>query len=401
MKTKQCLNCGQFYTPKKKSQKYCRGACRTKAYRKRHNVDEPDFLQKKKPRITGNNFPKKSAPVQSPKHPIVNAPKEIRLAWNELARQRAYLAAQYNKLNNGLEVGLSTIIGAKLVSDLSDGHWLGVLGGGYLGYHVGQKISGGDNVKHLKDNLSIKIASIDYQMQALLKSEQERQMIENLKTKKPKPRLTDITTTNKNKKVLSGEELAKLNIPKYNFHKRYQDFFGRPTKNFSAIVHGLPKSGKSTFCISFAGYLSEHQGKVLYIAAEEGHSGTIQDILRRTPQNTDRVNFADLRTFKEIDRELNSGSYRFVFIDSLSKAKIAPEQLEALRKKYKDVAFIGVLQSTKAGSFKGSQEYAHDVDIVVNVVDGIATQNGRFQAYSEMKVFDSPRPTGGKIRNIS
>jgi len=47
MKTR-CTNCGNYFEAKKSSAKYCSGACRTYAYRKRHGMKEPTFLKKEK-----------------------------------------------------------------------------------------------------------------------------------------------------------------------------------------------------------------------------------------------------------------------------------------------------------------------------------------------------------------
>ena len=50
---------------------------------------------------------------------------------------------------------------------------------------------------------------------------------------------------------------------------------------------------------------------------------------------------------------------------------------------------ITIQQATKNGNFRGSQEFAHNCDIVIRVEAGMASQQGRFQEPTEMNVFES------------
>ena len=50
--------------------------------------------------------------------------------------------------------------------------------------------------------------------------------------------------------------------------------------------------------------------------------------------------------------------------------------------------FIFIFQTTKAGNFRGSNDYMHDVDVVIEVPQkGLAVQNGRFNKGGEMEIF--------------
>ena len=58
---------------------------------------------------------------------------------------------------------------------------------------------------------------------------------------------------------------------------------------------------------------------------------------------------------------------------------INPEQLRDLREHYPNSSFITISQSTKNGHMRGSQEIAHDCDIVAKVENGFAmTTKNRF-----------------------
>ena len=47
--------------------------------------------------------------------------------------------------------------------------------------------------------------------------------------------------------------------------------------------------------------------------------------------------------------------------------EFSPNDIKHFRQRCPDVAFLAVLQSTKAGNFRGSQAYKHDCDIFVEI----------------------------------
>ncbi len=53
-------------------------------------------------------------------------------------------------------------------------------------------------------------------------------------------------------------------------------------------------------------------------------------------------------------------------------------------------AFITVQQATKGGQFRGSQEFAHNCDMIVEVIAGQANHQGRYAGHTEMAIFDGP-----------
>jgi hypothetical protein len=64
--------------------------------------------------------------------------------------------------------------------------------------------------------------------------------------------------------------------------------------------------------------------------------------------------------------------------------------MEALRKLRQDnprTAFIFIYHTTKGGQFRGNQEHAHDVDVIIEVADGKAKGNGRFGVGGEIDVW--------------
>jgi predicted ATP-dependent serine protease len=155
------------------------------------------------------------------------------------------------------------------------------------------------------------------------------------------------------------------------------------------MVFGLPKAGKSIFSVQFAKYLSENFGRVLYVASEEGFSKTLQKKVQDFGGNKNLF-FANFREFEQIKTALENDVFEFVFIDSVNFIKITPEQVEELKNANPHSSFITIQQATKEGQFRGSQEFAHNCDIIVKIDAGIASQQGRFKEPTEMNVFEGP-----------
>ena len=62
--------------------------------------------------------------------------------------------------------------------------------------------------------------------------------------------------------------------------------------------------------------------------------------------------------------------------------------MEDIKAENPQTAFITIQQATKNGNFRGSQEFAHNCDMVIRVEAGMASHQGRFQEPTEMAVFE-------------
>lgn len=196
--------------------------------------------------------------------------------------------------------------------------------------------------------------------------------------------------------IMSSNELINHTYTKYNFTGKWNDFVGQPSKTFHAMIYGRPKQGKSILAVQFAQYLSENFGRVLYIASEEGFSVTLQKKVAEFAQDNPNLDFANYRNFEQIKEALHVRKYQFVFIDSVNFIKITPEDVEDLKAQNRGTAFITIQQATKNGNFRGSQEFAHNCDMVIRVEAGQASHQGRFQEPTEMAVFDKPEENANK-----
>lgn len=135
-------------------------------------------------------------------------------------------------------------------------------------------------------------------------------------------------------KTWSPKDIAERNIETYPFSGDWQRIFGQPDIRFSTLIQGAAKSGKSTFCAKFAQYVSQY-GRVLYVSAEERiNSMTLQQRIKLCGVTSQNVRFVHLRDLEDIEKLLQKGGYRFVFIDSVQHVKMNVDQWIGLRKKF-------------------------------------------------------------------
>jgi predicted ATP-dependent serine protease len=176
-------------------------------------------------------------------------------------------------------------------------------------------------------------------------------------------------------------DFANLRFNTLGLQGKWLQLIGDPSTNFSIMVYGKPKMGKSYLCVDFAGYLARNHGKVLYVAREEGLDKTLQDKL-----NDKEVKHPNLYMASTIPASLTF--YDFIFLDSVNRLGLKPEDLNRLRAMYPEKSFVFIFQTTKEGKFKGANTFQHDVDSVIEVPErGKAVQYGRFNAGGEISIF--------------
>lgn len=189
--------------------------------------------------------------------------------------------------------------------------------------------------------------------------------------------------------VMSSSEMMHYEYNELPFSGKWFELMGKPSSNFHALIFGRPKMGKSYLAVSFAKYLSSF-GKVLYIASEEGFSSTLKKKIMDFGLDKANVDFGNFRDYQQIQNVLRQNNYDFVFIDSVNFINLTPQQVEDLKDLASETAFITIQQATKQGFARGSQEFAHNSDIIIEVIEGVAYAQGRFGPPAEMNIF--PRP---------
>ena len=181
--------------------------------------------------------------------------------------------------------------------------------------------------------------------------------------------------------IMNSMDFANMQFNSLGFRGKWLELIGDPSTNFSIMVFGKPKMGKSYFCVDFAGYLARNHGRVLYVAKEEGLDKTLQDKL-----NDKEVKHPNLYVASALP--VNLSFYDFIFLDSVNKLGLKPEDLNRLKAMYPDKSFIYVFQTTKEGKFRGANTFQHDVDSVIEIPEkGKAVQYGRFNQGGEMPIF--------------
>ena len=181
--------------------------------------------------------------------------------------------------------------------------------------------------------------------------------------------------------IMNSMDFAKMEFDTIGLQGKWLSLIGDPSSNFTAMVFGKPKMGKSYLCIDFAGYLARNHGKVLYVAKEEGLDYTLQIKL-----NDKNVKHPNLFVASILPNDL--AQYDFVFLDSVNKLGLAPEDLNRLKSFNPTKSFVFIFQTTKQGTFRGANSFQHDVDIVIEVPEqGKAVQMGRFNQGGEMEIF--------------
>jgi RecA/RadA recombinase len=279
----------------------------------------------------------------------------------QLSKEIAQLRAQINvppALSNaigGLGIGAGLGVGA-----------IGSVALGFLGYQLGKG-------KEIDPKQKQRIVAVLQQKARELLSLQRGEQVEEAKMSG----------------IMSADELRDYTYRSYPFDGKYKALVGQPARSFHMMVFGRPKQGKSIFCFQLAKYLTKF-GKVLYIAAEEGFSATLQQKLTEFGAVNQNLYFANYRNFEQIRENLKGSDYEFVVIDSINFINLEPEDVETLKAENKEKAFITIQQATKNGAFRGSQQFAHNCDIIIEVVEGVANHTGRYAAPSEMQIFDKP-----------
>jgi len=185
------------------------------------------------------------------------------------------------------------------------------------------------------------------------------------------------------KPVINSSNYKNLEIPSIGLDKNSRWFylFGDPSQDFVMMLHGKPGNGKSTFALQFADFFQSQKGKVLYVASEQhGTNKAFQDNLKRnTTSNFDILVDRSKQNTEYLKSNLSS--YKLIVMDSVNSMKMSADDLEELRVAFPKTAFLIVLQSTKDSKFKGSQEWAHNSDIVIEMQNFKAVQTkSRFSA---------------------
>ena len=180
--------------------------------------------------------------------------------------------------------------------------------------------------------------------------------------------------------VINSHDIVNKEFQTLKLQGKWKALIGEPSPNFSMMIYGPPKCKKSTLAIEFAKYLAANHGKVLYAAFEEGIGETLREKIHRLNAIDKNLTFSN-------GLPSNLNAYNFVFVDSVNRAKLSYENLLELKQKHPKTAFIYILQVTKDGKYRGSQEIEHEVDVIIHCDENqVAHSNGRFSQGGELEI---------------
>lgn len=183
--------------------------------------------------------------------------------------------------------------------------------------------------------------------------------------------------------LMNSVDFADMEFDTLGFRGKWLELIGDPSSNFTAMVFGKPKMGKSYLCIDLAGYLARNHGRVLYVAKEEGLDMTLQQKLKDKA-----VAHTNLDVASYLPASL--AKYDFIFLDSVNRLGLKPEDLNRLKAQNRNKSFVFIFQTTKDGNFRGANSFQHDVDVVIEVPEkGKAVQMGRFNQGGEISIFNN------------
>ncbi|WP_338765858.1 hypothetical protein WAF17_02550 [Bernardetia sp. ABR2-2B] len=135
--------------------------------------------------------------------------------------------------------------------------------------------------------------------------------------------------------------------------------------NASILMYAYSGYGKSTLALEFAQEFSAF-GRTAYVSYEEFTSdgratGGLRNRLKRMKDNIGISKNVDYFSSMEA---FDINDYQFIFIDSIDDADMTIKDWEELRAMYPTKFFVLIAQVTKNGMFRGSNRWAHKVDVV-------------------------------------
>lgn len=188
----------------------------------------------------------------------------------------------------------------------------------------------------------------------------------------------------KSQKTFSPKQVTDKLVETYPFTGDWAKIFGEPDIRFSTLIRGEAKSGKSTFCAKLAQYVSQF-GRVLYVSAEERlNSKTLQKRLTLCEVTSENVRFVHEKDMENIRMIIKNGKFRFVIIDSVQHVSLSYTQFEALRSEFKKRKLSWHLIMQKGVNVT---KWMHEVDVLIEVKNGVAQVHGRYSEASNLQVF--------------
>ena len=414
---KVCSNstCGTIFQPRREDHEYCSSSCRTQAFRKRHELEEPSFLSPLKKSIGTPLKAVEAIPSDFPNNThstIDRIPDFINIGVTEyianpayvksakeyhacldntllLERKRRDIKSEINKLNGGSSRAKGTILGGLVAVGLAlttmysksksvNTIWLiAVIPLAVVGGFIGRALwvaahFGSNKAQKLAEANEKEIELLQIEQQILISKTKEKDVkIERDTVQQQIARYDKIIKDEDyiayqdvtNQKAIPLESLKNKKFETLPFSDKWEELIGTPAANFCMMISGKPGQGKSYFSLELSAYLASNFGTVLFNSSEEGASLSLQN--KTNSFDITNIYLGEAKDVNSLQLLLSNSPYRFVVIDSVNDMNISPQELRKLRGLHPTKGFICIFQSTKDGSFKGSSKYEHDADISI------------------------------------
>lgn len=194
-------------------------------------------------------------------------------------------------------------------------------------------------------------------------------------------------------------EFLKINFTELPFDGEWLASFGKPEKNFKALVYGEPGNGKTEFMVKLTKYLAQFT-KVYYNSYEQKFSKSLQDAIRRNNLHevTGRVIFGDGEPYSKMLHRLSQrNAPGACIIDSRDYMGLTDKQLQYMIEKFPNKIII-VICWEQAQKPKGqhAKSMLFMVDIKIRVVDFRAQMRSRYGGNNDFVIWDKPGSKGAK-----
>ncbi len=175
-----------------------------------------------------------------------------------------------------------------------------------------------------------------------------------------------------------------MNFKSLPFTGDWLKLIGNPTVPFHLMFYGKPGSGKSTLAMRFAHYLaSGHNMKILYVAKEEGQSGTTKEKFVRLKAVHPNVDISENLPCCGV-----LAQYDAVVLDSVNELNLAPDDIRQMIEKHPKLSTIQLFKATKEGKFLGKSDFAHLVQAEFVCSENTAkAEKKRFGGNQEIEIF--------------
>ena len=156
-----------------------------------------------------------------------------------------------------------------------------------------------------------------------------------------------------------------------DFGGAWRDSIGMPVLRGTWLIYGGSGSGKTSFCLQLAKYLSQF-GRVLYNSLEQGLSPTMQSawIAGGMEEAGRRIKLLDREGYDELfERLAKRQSPEIVIIDSINYLRgLRLSDYQLLSQRYRKKLFI-IVAHEKGGEPKGAlaQAIRYDADVKIRV----------------------------------